>query len=139
MKSIKIRIDQTVFGAGDGYIISNLERSFEKLSHDESSGRTSSGSMDIDLIGTYYNYKMTISHRCTADRDEFDELWEALSAPVPFNVIEVPYNRETLIFEAYITKGKQLLQCIDEDGNRWGSIEVSFVARSPQRVPEGET
>lgn len=134
---MKIRIDSREFGAGDGYVISNLERSFEKLSHDESSGRTDAGTMDIDLIGTYYNYKMTISRRSgNTAFDEFDELWDTLSAPVPFNVIEVPYNSETLVFEAYITKGRQLLRYADESGNHWGSIELSFIARAPQRKAE---
>lgn len=53
MSNTKIRIDSREFGQGDGYIVSNLERSFEKVSHDGSSGRTTSGSMDIDLVGTF--------------------------------------------------------------------------------------
>lgn len=139
MSNTKIRIDSREFGQGDGYIVSNLERSFEKVSHDGSSGRTTSGSMDIDLLGTFYNYKMTISRRSSnPNLVEFDELWDALSAPVPFNMIEVPYNQSTWRFEAYITKGKQLLISSDSSGNYWGSIELSFIARAPQRKPDEE-
>lgn len=137
MSNTKIIIDSREFGKGDGYIVSNIERSFEKVSHDDSSGRTASGSMDIDLLGTFYNYKMTISRRSSnPNLVEFDELWDALSAPVPFNMIEVPYNQSTLSFEAYITKGKQLLTSSDGSGNYWGSIELSFIARAPQRKPD---
>lgn len=127
-------IDGKRFDVTTDFRVTDLERSFEKLSSDQS-GRTQQGDMCIFLIGVYNNYKMTISRGASCSLEKYDELFEMLSAPVPFNIITVPYGQGTLTFEAYITKGSQRLIRRYRNENYWGPITLNFVAKSPQKTP----
>ncbi len=117
-----------------GIKIDDMERSFEKLSTDKS-GRVQSGKMYINLIGVFFNYKMTVRRGINCTLEDYEKFFNALSAPVPFNVITVPFGQEALTFEAYITKGSQKLIRSVKDEHYWGPLTLSFVSRSPQRVP----
>lgn len=121
-----------------GIRIDELERSFEKLSTDKS-GRVMSGKMYINLIGTFYNYKMTVRRGVNCSLEDYEKFFEALSAPVPFNVITVPYGQTSLTFEAYITKGSQKLIRSAREEHYWGPLSISFISRSPQKIPEEGT
>lgn len=121
-----------------GIRIDELERSFEKLSTDKS-GRVQSGKMYINLIGVFYNYKMTIRRGANCSLDDYEKFFEALSAPVPFNVISVPYGQTSITFEAYITKASQKLIRSAHEEHYWGPLSISFISRSPQKVPAAGT
>ncbi|MBQ3006748.1 MAG: hypothetical protein IJD78_04215 [Clostridia bacterium] len=121
-----------------GIRIDELERSFEKLSTDKS-GRTQNGKMYINLIGVFYNYKMTVRRGSGCSLEDYEKFFEALSAPVPFNVITVPFGQTTLTFEAYITKASQQLIRSARNKHYWGPLSISFVSREPQRVPTAGT
>ncbi len=129
-----LEIDGRRFDVTTDFRVTEMERSFEKLSSDQS-GRTQDGEMCIFLIGVYNNYKMTVSRGIGCSLKAYDELFELLSAPVPFNVITVPYGQGTITFEAYITKGSQKLIRQHRKENYWGPITISFVAKSPQKTP----
>ena len=108
-----------------------IKRSFSVLDTDES-GRSTSGDMIRDIIGTYYNYTIMFETK-KLNRDEYDELYEVLSAPVDYHVITVPYGQTVLTFNAYVTKGDDTLQHIDGIGNDWSGLSIDFIATSPQR------
>lgn len=129
-----IEIDGVKYNAEAGFRIGKLKRSFEKLSSDQS-GRLQNGEMEIFLIGTFYNYEMTISRGVSCPLAEYDALFDALSAPVPFNTITVPYNQGALTFEAYVTKGSQELVRQARSENYWGPLTISFIAKAPQKTP----
>jgi hypothetical protein len=121
-----------------GIRIDELERSFEKLSTDKS-GRTQNGRMYINIIGTFYNYKMTFRRGTGCSLEDYEKFFEALSAPVPFNVITVPYGQTSLTFEAYITKASQQLIRSAHNKHYWGPISISFISREPQKAPVAGT
>lgn len=128
-------LDGIEYDVDVGIRIDELERSFEKLSTDKS-GRVMSGKMYINLIGTFYNYKMTVRRGLNCSLEEYEKFFEHLSAPVPFNVLTVPYGQTTMTFEAYITKGSQKLIRATKNEHYWGPVTLSFIAREPQRTPE---
>ena len=97
-------------------------------------GRNISGAMIRDIIGTFYNYTISIEADDT-DLEEYDNLFETLSAPVSDHTLTVPYGQETLTFQAYITDVSDTLEHIDEHGNHWGSLTLNFIAMKPQRRP----
>lgn len=111
-----------------------LEETFEKLSAD-TSGRTQDGTMYIDIIGTFYNYTLHIGRKTGTDLAQYDALFDALSAPKPFNTVEFPHGQSTISFEAYITSGSRKLLRRYMGKNYWGDITIKFVARAPQRRP----
>lgn len=112
----------------------SLKRSFAVLDG-ENAGRTMDGAMQRDIVGTYYNYSLEIDPE-DSDPGEYDELYEAISAPVNSHDVSFPYGRTTLSFRAYVANGDDEL--FDASGeNRWNNLTVNFVAMKPQRRPSG--
>lgn len=108
-----------------------IKRSFSVLDTDNS-GRSTAGDMIRDIIGTYYNYTIQFETK-NLSRDEYDDLYETLSAPVDYHVITVPYGQTTLTFNAYVTAGDDTLKHTNMSGNDWSGLSVNFIAMSPQR------
>lgn len=115
-----------------GVVVWSLKRSFQVLDG-ENTGRAMNGTMIRDIIGTYYNYTLELD-TTDATVEQYDELYETLSAPVASHALVVPYGQQTLAFDAYVTNGEDNLARMDEI-NRWGGISVNFIAMKPQRYP----
>lgn len=98
------------------------------------SGRTQDGQMYRDLFGTYYHYTMTVAQK-GEDTQALDAFWEAVSKPKVSHVCVFPYGQQTLTQRMYVTAGQQELVRIDEDKNRWGQVEINFVAMAPEVTP----
>ena len=107
-----------------------IERSFAVTDTDKA-GRAKSGGMIRDIIGTYYNYKISIPSN-KLSKDEYDELYDIISAPVNSHKIRVPYGQRTLEFDAYITGGTDKL-FHSQNGNVWKGLQIEFIAMKPQR------
>ena len=116
------------------FVPENGIRRSGKILDGENAGRTPSGVMIRDIIGTYYNYSMDIDTQQT-DVAEYDTLYEVLTAPVDYHVIVVPYGQGTLTFNAYVTSAEDTLITMADGVNRWGGLTISFVAMKPQRTP----
>lgn len=115
-------------------VVSNPERSFS-ITDGENAGRLiTTAKMERDVLGTFYNYSIVIDHSFMSD-EEYSELYELISAPVDSHILEVPYNKETLVFDAYITSGKDKLLGIRKDKNIWSELSLNFIAMAPQRRP----
>lgn len=112
------------------YVLS-LKRSFSVLDGDNA-GRVMTGDMVRDIIGTYYNYSLEIDSD-ESDPDEYDRLYEVLSAPVDSHTITVPYGQGTLTYKAYATNGEDNLVKCYEELNGWNGLSVNFIAMSPKR------
>lgn len=110
----------------------SLKRSFQILDG-ENAGRVMTGEMDRDIIGTYYNYSCVIDGSA-ADREEYDEFYENITAPVDSHEITMPFAQAELTFHAYVTQGNDdLLSAYD--GNEWSNLNFNFIAMAPQRRP----
>jgi len=109
----------------------SLKRSFQVLDG-ENAGRMMDGTMQRDIIGTYYNYSMVITSDFS-DVEEYDALYEVLTAPSDSHAIVVPYGKGTLSFQAYVTNGEDELTHMFEGLNRWDSLTFNFIAMEPQR------
>ena len=113
-----------------GIVVMSLSRNFQVLDG-ENSGRSQSGLMIRDIIGTYYNYTLELD-ATEATPEQYDDLYEVISAPVASHAIVVPYGQTTFAFDAYITSGDDNLLRMGEI-NRWSGITVKFVAMKPAR------
>ena len=113
--------------------VSKLTRKFSVLDSGKT-GRTQDGTMYRDVIGTFYNYSMTVE-QCRDDHESMDALWEAISMPEKSHICTFLYNQETLTQEMYITSGEQGLESKTERGTHWGEMTLSFVATKPKVVP----
>lgn len=109
-----------------------IKRSFSVLDTDKS-GRSQSGDMIRDIIGTYYNYTIEINTK-SLNNDEYDRLYELVSAPVEYHMLTVPYAQTTLTFKAYVTSGSDSFSFFEKDNKvRWKGLSLNFIAMSPQR------
>lgn len=111
----------------------SLKRSFAVLDGDNA-GRVMTGAMTRDIIGTYYNYSMEIDP-VSSDLSEYDEFYEAISAPVDSHVLTVPYAQTTLTFDAYVANGEDELVSKYGSRNDWQNLAINFVAMKPKRTP----
>lgn len=111
----------------------SLKRSFSVLDGDNT-GRVMTGAMKRDIIGTYYNYSMEIDP-VSSDLAEYDEFYEAISAPVDSHVLTVPYAQTTVTFDAYVANGEDELVSKNDDRSNWQNLSVNFVAMKPKRTP----
>ena len=111
-----------------------FKRSFQVLDG-ENAGRTIvNGNMERDVIGTYYNYSATIDSSFMT-LEEYDELYEIISAPDDFHTLKVPYGQGFIEYQAYITNGSDELQLIKDDKRYWNKLSFNFIAKSPKRRP----
>lgn len=117
--------------------IIELERGFAVLDT-QNSGRTISGEMHRDIIGTYYNYTLQIEPDISY-RADYDTLYEIVSSPVESHTMTFPYAQESLTFKAYVTQGNdKYKKCVGRDGaekNVWSGLSLKFDAMEPQRRP----
>ena len=126
-----VKVDGTDYGG----IVTALQRSFEVVDG-ENAGRTLDGVMHRDLIGTYYNYSITINTD-KLSQSEYNALYQTISAPVESHTIVVPFGNESLTFKAYVTNGTDdLLRQYSETNRYWGNLSFNFIAMEPQRSAE---
>lgn len=126
-----VKVDGTEYGG----IVTALQRSFEVVDG-ENAGRTLDGVMHRDLIGTYYNYSITIN-TSRMSQAEYNTLYETISSPVESHSIVVPYGNTVLTFKAYVTNGTDdLIRQYSETNRYWGNLSFNFIAMEPQRSAE---
>lgn len=113
--------------------VTKLTRKFSVMDSSKS-GRTQDGEMYRDIVGTYYNYSMTVASK-NGDDSAMDALWEAISRPANSHVCVFPYGQDTLTQRMYITSGEQDIKLLTADSTRWGELSLSFIAMSPKVVP----
>lgn len=97
-------------------------------------GRTQDGGLYRDLLGTYYNYSMTVGPR-DGDMAEMDALWEAVSAPRVSHECRFPYGQKTLTQKMYVTAGEQRLRRAVPGKNHWDELTLEFTALAPEVKP----
>lgn len=112
-----------------------IKRSFSVADSDKA-GRVLTGRMMRDIIGTFYNYTITIDTN-NLSKNEYDEFYEIISAPVDYHKIIVPYAQTRLEFDAYITEGEDTLKVSNSTGNTWTGLSLNFIAMEPLRIPTG--
>lgn len=111
----------------------SLKRNFAVLDG-PNAGRVMNGDVKRDVIGTYYNYSMTVTSDYS-DLGEYDRLYEVISAPENSHNIVVPYGQGTLEFKAYVANGEDELIHKRSNFNKWNNLSFNFVAMKPQRRP----
>lgn len=113
-------------------LVTGLKRSFQVLDG-ENAERALSGRMIRDIIGTFYNYEMTLQPKIGKYSD-YDALYEVLSAPVDSHKVVLPYGQRTLTFNAYVTAGQDNLIRKKSTESYWTGLTVQFIAMAPQRT-----
>lgn len=111
----------------------NLTRKFSVLDSSKT-GRTQDGNMYRDIIGTFYNYTLTVAEK-DGDVRSFDAFWDAISRPDESHECIFPYGQEMLSQTMYITSGEQDIRLLRPSRTHWGEITINFIAMNPKVVP----
>lgn len=85
-----------------------------------------------DILGTGYSYSMTFEQD-PAHADDYDALYEVLSAPVDSHSVTLPYGQRTLSFQAKIEGGEDSYGGKIGGVERWKSLTIQFQPIEPQR------
>ena len=94
--------------------------------------RREDGVLERDVIGTYYNYTVSIGY--TRDRTVYKNLWEKLTEPVASHQITIP--GEDTAFEGYFGSVKDEVFLITEDGQLTKGLSFNIVCTNPS-IPAG--
>ena len=119
-------------GIGYNVDVLSLTRKFSVMDTDKS-GRTQDGQMYRDVVGTFYNYTMTVGER-GGDAAALEAFWQAVSDPQVSHVCVFPYGQQTLTQRMYVTGGEQGLKLIRKGKNHWGELTVNFIAMGPEVI-----
>ena len=88
-----------------------------------------------DIGGTRYNYTMRVQPDPTHPED-FDALFLAISAPVAYHMVSMPFGQGTIEFEAVVRSGSITDYGYQAGYRRWKDMEINMEAIEPQRRPE---
>ena len=113
-----LQIDGTTYNVG----IADLQRKGDIL--DLTANRTEDGVLHRDVIGTYYNYSLTI---VCHDQEEYEKLWWVLTAPKASHQIQLPYQPEP--FEGYFGSVKDTIVDVDSTNASYQSYGAKYRAK----------
>lgn len=108
-----------------------LKRSFKVLDG-PNAGRLLTADMTRDVLGTFYNYNLSVI-RDGSDLEEYDRLYEVLSAPVDYHIVTLPYGQDMMTFHSYVTAGEDRLLRRKDDKSYWEGLSIDFIAMGPAR------
>lgn len=113
--------------------IISIKRNFSVLDG-EDAGRTVSGDMIRDVIGTFYNYTAKFRSK-SGHESEYDSLYWLLSSPTDYHTISLPFANKTITQKMYVSKGSDDLKLFRENGSNWFyEMDINFVSIEPFRM-----
>lgn len=92
--------------------------------------RTEDGVLHREVIGTYYNYTLTIG--VVNDPDLYETLWWVLTAPVASHQIELPHDH--IQFEGYFGSCKDNIHLVTAEGYSARGLSFNLVATRAART-----
>ena len=123
---MKFSIDGKEFNV----IVTKLARK-GRVSESKLSGDVKSGTHFRDIIGTYYDYEMTVGSNALSET-EYDTLFEILTAPVESHEVVLPYGAGTLTFQAYIEETSDSMTADNGKPENGGICPSNSTHRSPK-------
>ena len=112
-------------------VYGSLKRSFT-ITEGPNSGVAITGRAIRDIIGTTYSYSVDVEPD-PAHPEDYDAMYEALTSPVDYHTVVMPYGQNALTFNAMITGGTDSLGANIGGFKRWNGLTLQFLAREPQR------
>lgn len=122
-----ITIDGQTFDVG----IVNIERkaTIEK----ELIGTTIDGANHYNTTGTRYDYDVTFATK-KMNIEEYNRLYEVLTAPVDTHSVTMPYGQTTITFNASIVGASDNIIANYNNFRRWSELKISFDSAELQRM-----
>ena len=119
-------------------LVKEISENFNIL-YSENTGRTTSGAMTLDPIGTFIGHRITFSRK-RGKEQEYDDLFNYILTPRYDGIrVEIVHGQATLSYDAYISNGERPVKRIDEKTGlvHWGELSVYIVPMKAQVTPYG--
>jgi len=114
--------------------VGGFQRKGEILDGD-AAGRSKSGNMIFDTIGTYYNYYIKVK-RSGNNLADYDALYQVVTSPsVRAHTIVIPYAQGTITFDAYVSGVTDELKKVKDENKYWDNMTIDIIATAPYRTP----
>ena len=107
-----------------------------KLVEGVNAGDMLSGRRERDLVGTYYSHTLSVEPDPRYPQD-YDQFFDAISAPVPSHSITMPHGQGTVTYAAMVSSVEHTAKGTMAGIRRWGGMTVSFESIGPVRLPGG--
>lgn len=130
MALMRLTMDGTTYRVRIVY--NTLVRSFE-LREGQNAGEMLSDRYERDLRGTKYSYQMAVEPDPRYPED-YDALYEAITAPVESHSVTVPYGQTTLTYDAMIDSGSDTMGDYLGGVRAWHGLVINFRAKNIQRA-----
>ena len=98
---------------------------------DKHAKRTENGDLKRELIGVYFNYKLTVAPGI--DRAEYSRFWDKITEPEEFHTVTVPGTDGDYTFTAYFSNIGDELLLQRGKANYWKGLTINFIAKTPAR------
>lgn len=112
----------------------SLEQHF-RLADGPNAGTMMSGLRERDLLGTYYDYALSVEPD-PGKPEDYNAFFQAVSAPVPFHTITLPDGDGSLTFKAMVYSGSHRYQGRIAGQAKWSGLNLYFESLMPERTPE---
>lgn len=116
-----------------GVIYSTIEESVS-LKEGVNAGDMLSGRRERDLVGTYCGHSLSVEPDPRYPLD-YDQFFEAITAPVPSHTITMPHGQGTVTYEAMVSSARHVSKGSLGGVRRWSGLSVSFESIRPVRRP----
>ena len=112
----------------------SLIRSFSLL-EGTNKGTTITQRQIRDLIGTGYSYSMNVEPNPN-NWDDYYNFFDAISTPVDYHTVTLPYNGNTITFNAQVISGSDTYRGNLGGHERWGGLKINFKFIEPQVIAD---
>ena len=123
----------TIFGINGSFPdigVKSMQRDASVLDG-ENAGRLKNGDMTRDIIGTFYNYGLTVSP-IRNNLLAYDDLYDLITAPVESHPVAMAFGQGLLEYNAYVANTTDELTK-KLSNNRWNNLTFTVIAIEPQR------
>lgn len=111
----------------------SMQREFE-LKNGPFTGDSLAGRKILDILGTTYTYSMTVEPY-EDDLASYNAFYQAVTSPVAYHTITLPYGQTTMTFQATIESGSDTYGGYLGTERYWHNLQIKYVPMEPQRVP----
>lgn len=125
----------SINGANPDVRILSLQREASILDG-ENAGRLKNGNMSRDVIGTFYNYDVSVMPN-EKNPGAYNTLYETITAPVESHLVALPFGQGEISFEGYIANATDQLRQLRGTEKLWDKLAFTVVAMEPQRYYGG--
>ena len=109
--------------------ITSLKRSADIL--DKSAYRSEDGELHREVIGTFYNYNLSLG--LVNDMDLYNTLFEVLTDPVTHHSVELPNDH--IAFDGYFSSVTDEVRRVTDEGTLYQGLTCNLTAMKPRKTP----